>query len=42
MEKIKETYEILCSNPSDINEHLPILFRYAQECDSVFETGVRS
>lgn len=41
MQKIKETYEILCSTPSDINEHLPMLFRYAQECDSIFETGVR-
>ena len=41
MQKIKETYEMLSSTPSDINEHLPTLFRYAQECDSVFETGVR-
>jgi len=41
MQKIKEIYEMLSSTPSDINEHLPTLFRYAQECDSVFETGVR-
>jgi hypothetical protein len=41
MEQIKQTYEYLCSTPSDINEHLPTLYRYAQECDSAFETGVR-
>jgi len=34
-------YEYLCNDPSDINEHLPTLFKYASECDSVFETGVR-
>ena len=31
----------MSSITSDINEHLPTLCRYAQECDSVFETGVR-
>jgi len=41
MENIKIVYENLTSTPSDINEHLPTLCRYAQECDSVFETGVR-
>jgi hypothetical protein len=41
MDKIKECYEQLCAEPSDINEHLPTLYRYATECDSVFETGVR-
>jgi|LauGreDrversion4_1035100.scaffolds.fasta_scaffold00608_5 hypothetical protein len=29
------------NNSVDICEHLPTLFRYAMECDSVFETGVR-
>ena len=28
-------------NSSDIMEHLPTLYHYAKECDSVFETGVR-
>jgi hypothetical protein len=28
------------STPSDINEHLPTLAKYASECSSVFETGV--
>jgi hypothetical protein len=41
MENIRKKYIELCSTPSDINEHLPTLFRYAQECDSVFETGIR-
>jgi hypothetical protein len=29
------------NDSSDINEHLPTLYKYARECDSVFETGVR-
>lgn len=41
MEIIKTTYERLCVKPSDINEHLPTICRYAQDCESVFETGVR-
>lgn len=28
--------------PSDINEHLPTLYRYAKNCDSIVECGVRS
>jgi len=31
----------LCNIPSDINEHMPTLKRYAEECDSVTEMGVR-
>ena len=38
---INEKYRVLCNNTSDINEHLPTLFKYASECESVFETGVR-
>jgi hypothetical protein len=38
---INAKYTILCNNTSDINEHLPTLFKYARECESVFETGVR-
>jgi hypothetical protein len=34
-------YTVLCNNSSDINEHLPTLYLYAKECESVFETGVR-
>jgi hypothetical protein len=41
MSLLKTKYLELCNTPSDINEHLPTLKEYAQECDSVFETGVR-
>ena len=41
MEIIKANYEHKCSESSDINEHLPTLYKYAKECNSVFETGVR-
>lgn len=34
-------YNRLCNIPSDINEHLPTLKRYASECQSVTEMGVR-
>jgi len=40
-QKIFEKYYTLCNTPSDINEHLPTLFKYASKCNSVFETGVR-
>lgn len=38
---LKEKYENLCNSPSDINEHLPTLKRYTEECDHVTEMGVR-
>jgi len=38
---LESKFKSLCQTPSDINEHLPTLFRYATECQSVFETGVR-
>ena len=41
MEKIKNKYINLCNTPSDINEHLPTIFKYASECNSVLELGVR-
>lgn len=41
MEEIKKNYEIRCNRKSDINEHLPVLYDYAQECESVLELGVR-
>ena len=41
MSFLKEKFTLLCNTPSDINEHLPTLKLYAQECSSVFETGVR-
>jgi hypothetical protein len=42
MIKIQEKYNYFCGIPSDINEHLPVLYRYAKECNSVIECGVRN
>ena len=48
MDIIEKNVRLLSENkhPSkssdDIYEHLPTLYNYSQECDSVFETGVRS
>lgn len=41
MDILHNKYTTLCKNRSDINEHLPTLYEYANKCDSVFETGVR-
>ena len=41
MSLLETKYVTLCNTSSDINEHLPTLKSYAQECSSVFETGVR-
>lgn len=38
---IFKKYTELCNTTSDINEHLPTLFKYASLCDSVIECGVR-
>jgi hypothetical protein len=38
---INNIYSKLCNTPSDINEHLPTLRKYASECKSVLELGVR-
>jgi len=38
---MEEKYNSLCHSPSDINEHLPILCKYAKECESIIECGVR-
>jgi hypothetical protein len=34
-------FKKLCNMPLDINEHLPTLYKYAKECDSILECGVR-
>jgi hypothetical protein len=41
MIKIKEYYENECSRHSDINQHLPTLKKYSEECEHVTEMGVR-
>ena len=38
---IDNVYGHLCVTPSDINEHLPTLKRYAEEVEHVTEMGVR-
>ncbi|MDA3806316.1 MAG: hypothetical protein PF440_00240 [Thiomicrorhabdus sp.] len=38
---IEDKYQELLSTPSDINEHLPILRKYAEECRHITEMGVR-
>jgi len=41
MEYIEQKYKMLCMIPSDINEHLPTLYKYSMDCESVIELGVR-
>jgi len=41
MEQVKNKYTLLCNESSDINEHLPAIYKYATECESVLELGVR-
>ena len=38
---LKERYEQKCNEPSDINQHLPHLYRLAKDCESAVEIGVR-
>lgn len=42
MIEIIKKYEELCGHSSDINEHLPTLKHYAEECDVIVEMGVRN
>lgn len=42
MSQLKELYEKYCSTPSDINQHLPTLKKYGEDCESIVEMGVRS
>ena len=38
---LEEVYESVCSSPSDINEHLPTLRKYAEQSGRVLELGTR-
>lgn len=40
--QLREMYDLHCQNPSDINEHIPVLRQLAKECSSVVEIGVRN
>lgn len=39
--KILNKFEEVSNTPSDINEHLSVLKKYASECNSIVEMGVR-
>ncbi len=39
---IDQLYHLSCIQPSDIHEHLPTLYNYALECNSICEFGVRN
>jgi hypothetical protein len=41
LSKMKDKFICKCIEWSDIYEHLPTLYNYSLECDSIFETGVR-
>jgi hypothetical protein len=40
-EEIEQKYQELCVTESDINQHLPTLRMYADQCDTITEMGVR-
>jgi hypothetical protein len=40
-ETVMDNYEIYSMRPSDINEHLPTLRKYATKCSVIAEMGVR-
>jgi hypothetical protein len=42
MSSIDEYYNRLWNTPSDINEHFPVIKKYAGKSDVVYELGVRS
>jgi hypothetical protein len=39
---IEDMYKLRCSEPSDINEHLPVLKKYGEKCNTIMEMGVRT
>jgi len=41
MDLVNQNFIQLANIPSDINEHLPTLEKYARECETVLELGVR-
>jgi hypothetical protein len=42
MNRLEEIYNEKCNRSSDINEHLPTLKRYSEECEHITEMGVRN
>ena len=39
---IDQHYTYYCERRSDINEHMPVLYRYSLECKHITEMGVRA
>lgn len=39
---LKKEYATACQQPTDINQHLPLLHSLASQCDTVVELGVRT
>ena len=39
--ELESMYYTVCSTPSDIHEHVPVLYNLANECNSVLEIGVQ-
>jgi hypothetical protein len=37
----QDKYKYRCETVSDINEHLPTLYKYASQCETIAELGVR-
>lgn len=42
MNNLEKIYEEKVKKSSDINEHLPTLKKYAEECDCIVEMGIRT
>jgi hypothetical protein len=42
MMTLNNKYEHACNNKSDINEHIPVLKKYADECNHITEFGTRT
>ena len=42
MTTISEQFQVRVKSPSDINEHLETIKKYASECKHITEMGVRS
>jgi hypothetical protein len=40
--KIEKEFAEAATTPSDINEHLPVLYEFAKECKHITEMGVRT
>lgn len=38
----KDEYKFACETPSDINQHIPVLYNYAKNVDHITEMGVRT